>query len=122
MKAKARVSGMFGGSLVAGTGVSSGGRPRGRFLVECYGADGRLKWREDFHNLITEEAEDDLLSVHLAGGTQTTTWFVGLKNTGAPAAGDTMASHVSWTENVTYSDATRRTWTPGAVAAGSVDN
>jgi hypothetical protein len=37
-------------------------------------------------------------------------------------AGDTMASHAPWVTNTNYSNANRPTWTPGAVAAGSVDN
>jgi len=37
-------------------------------------------------------------------------------------AADTMASHAGWAENAAYSDATRRGYVPGAVAAGSVDN
>jgi hypothetical protein len=49
-------------------------------------------------------------------------WFVGLKNTGTPVAGDTMASHASWTENTTYSETARPALVPGAVASGSVDN
>lgn len=49
-------------------------------------------------------------------------WFVGLKGTGAAAAGDTMASHAGWAEVTPYSNATRPVLTLGAVAAGSVDN
>lgn len=36
--------------------------------------------------------------------------------------GDTMASHTSWSETSTYSQANRVAWTPGAISAGSVDN
>lgn len=37
-------------------------------------------------------------------------------------AADTMASHASFAESSSYSNATRPAWTPGTVSAGSVDN
>lgn len=80
----------------------------GRFTVECYGADGRLKWRDSFHNLVTNVGLQYLLDAGLLGGAQVSTWYVGLTD-GTPtvAAGDTMASHAGWTEVTAYSEATR---------------
>lgn len=37
-------------------------------------------------------------------------------------AADTMGSHSPWNESTAYSNSVRPTWTPGSVAAGSVDN
>ena len=92
------------------------------YRVECYSSTGILKWVEEFPNLVTTEGKNTLLDYTLKTGQASPVWYVGLKNTGSAAAADTMASHALWTENTTYSDATRRTFTPGAISAGSVDN
>ena len=94
----------------------------GRFRVECVGADGKLKWVEEFDNLVVNVGLDDALDKYFKGSAYTATHYVGLKGTGAAAAGDTMASHAGWAEITPYSDATRPAFTPGAVAAQSVDN
>lgn len=82
-----------------------------------------LKFSENPANLVVNEGLDHILSSTLAGGTQITSWFVGLTdNSPTPAAGDTMASHAGWTEFDEYSQATRVAWTAGAVSGQSVDN
>lgn len=96
--------------------------PHTRYRVECFDSSGNLKWVEEFDNLVTTEGKNTLLDYTLKTGAASPTWYVGLKNTGAAAAGDVMNSHAGWTENVTYSDGTRRTFTPGTISAGSVDN
>jgi hypothetical protein len=84
--------------------------------------DGKQIDEWEFENIVVTEGLNTYLDYTLKTGQAGPVWYVGLKNTGTPVAGDTMASHGSWTENVTYSDANRRTWTPGTVATGSVDN
>lgn len=96
---------------------------RGDWVVECRGRDGNLKWREVIHNLVVDEGLDYLLDAGLAGGSQTTTWYLGLTEASpSPAAGDDMSSHAGWVENENYDEATRQTWTPGSVSSQSVDN
>jgi hypothetical protein len=75
--------------------------PRARFDVECYGADGVLKWRDCRYNLVTTAGKNDLLDKYLAGSSYTAAWFCGLISSvsfSAIAAGDTMSSHAGWTE------------------------
>ena len=93
------------------------------FEIECFAPDGTLKWKESFENLVPNVMLDDILNVVFKGGTATTTWYVGITN-GTPsfAAGDTMASHVGWTENQNYTEANRVTLTLGTVSGQSVDN
>lgn len=82
----------------------------GVFNVKCYGADGKLKWEEENHNLVVNEGLQYMVASALDGFTPITTWYIGLYGAGAsnaPAAGDTMASHAGWTEVVPYSQATR---------------
>lgn len=75
--------------------------------------------------IVTTVGKNDLLTQYFKGSAYTAAWFVGLVDGGsAPtyAAGDTMASHAGWTENVSYSNANRVTWTGGSASAGSIDN
>lgn len=91
------------------------------FKVECVRA-GKLIWTEEFDNLVVTEGRNKYLDATLKTGLASPAWYVGLKNSGTIVAGDTMASHSGWTENVTYSNATRPAWTPGTISGGSVDN
>ena len=90
--------------------------------VVCLDSDGNEKWREINKNLVTTEGLNHVLSSTLDGGTQITTWYVGLKGTGSAAAGDTMSSHSGWSEVTDYSQSVRQTLTLGTAAAGSIDN
>ena len=96
------------------------------YHVECFGPDGQLKWEDTYHNLVTTAGLNKYLDATLKTGLAAPLWYVGLIT--GPGAGntyvlvDTMASHAGWAEDVTYSNATRPQWTPGVVAAGSVDN
>jgi hypothetical protein len=84
--------------------------------------DGKVIDSWDIENLVTTEGLNTYIDYTLKTGQATPLWYVGLKNTGTPVAGDTMASHGSWTENVTYSEGTRPAFTPGTVSGGSVSN
>lgn len=97
----------------------------GWFDVICYNADDTEAWRCSFPNGTTTGGMTDRLNVAFNGGTQKTSWFLGLiDNSGfsALATGDTMASHAGWTENVSYTSGTRPQWTPLTVAGSSVVN
>lgn len=119
----ASVGADFGASLEIGACAPIGGvRMSSRYLVECFDADGKLKWVEDVSNLVTNVGLNDLLDKYLKGSTYTAAHYVGLKGTGTALAADTMASHGSWSEDVNYSNATRPALTLGSVASQSVDN
>jgi hypothetical protein len=93
-----------------------------RYKVECFGRDGKLKWREEFDNLVVTAGRNKYLDATLKTGLTTPAWYVGLKGAGTIAAADTMASHAGWTESAAYSQSTRPVWTAGTIASGSVDN
>lgn len=84
---------------------------------------GKLLWRDGFDNIITNAGLDHILDIVLSGGTQITTWYIGLTD-GTPtvAAGDTMSSHAGWAEVTAYDEAVRQTWSDGGVSSQSVDN
>jgi hypothetical protein len=77
----------------------------GRFSIECYDKDGKLKWTESNHNLVVNVGLQYMAGVALTSTTQITTWYVGLYGAGAsntPAATDTLAIHAGWTEVTPY--------------------
>jgi len=93
--------------------------------VELRDKDGRLKWAEDFDNLVTTEGLNTLLDATFKTGIAEPAWFVGLVDGAedpAYAAADVMASHVGWVENVLYDEQVRQNFTPGTIAGGEVDN
>lgn len=82
----------------------------------------RVMWTEDIQNLTVTAGLNKLLDATLKTGLTTPLWYIGLKLSGTIAATDTMASHAGWAETTPYSDATRPAFTPGTIAAGSVNN
>ena len=87
----------------------------GVFTVECVDVDGKVKWSEAFHNLVVNTGLQYINSQVFSAVTYTATWYMGLINTGATYdAGDTMASHGTWTENVGYVQSARPTMTFGS--------
>jgi hypothetical protein len=92
--------------------------PHFRYVIECVGEDGELRWREEFENLITTVGKNDLLEKYFAGSGYTAAWKLGLKGTGSAAAGDTLASHAGWAEVTPYAGS-RPALTWNAAAAGS---
>lgn len=96
------------GGLIARPASSENAHAMGKFTFECYDKDGNLKWAEESQNKVVNVGLQYMAGTALDGTTtRITTWFVGLKNTGTPAASDTYTSHGTWTENTTYSDAAR---------------
>jgi len=92
-----------------------------RWSVTCVDSDGEVKWTEEKDNLITTEGLNHILDTSFHAGTAVTTWYIGLKGSGSPAAADTLASHSTWTEAAGYAG-TRKEWTEGASSAGSMTN
>jgi hypothetical protein len=92
------------------------------YLFECYDKHGHLKWTETVDNLVVNVGLNDVLTQYFKGASYTAAFYVGLKDSGTIAAGDTMASHAGWTEDTNYSNANRPTLTLGSVSGQSVDN
>lgn len=93
----------------------------GVFEVVCYDPNGVEKWREVAHNIVTNEGLNHILDVVLHGTAAVTTWYVGLKNTGSAAAGDTLATHAGWTENANYTG-NRQEYVEAAASSQSTTN
>jgi len=92
--------------MIAGTRPVAKARAGGVYRVECVGADGKVKWVEEAHNLVVNQGLQNMVAAYLDAATQTTVWYLGLitgPGSGTTiAAGDTLASHAGWTEFTNY--------------------
>lgn len=71
--------------------------------------------------MIVNEGLNYILGVTLSDEAQDATHYVGLKGTGAVAAGNTLASHAPWSEVTTYTG-DRKAWTEGGASSQSISN
>lgn len=106
-----------------GAGMAEALGLNGRYRAECYGSDGKLKWADDFDNVVTTVGANLALDTILAGSAFTATVVMGLKGAGTAVIADTQASHASWSEQglanaPTYSG-NRKTPTFSAASAKS---
>ena len=109
-------------SLVASTGANENLTITGAYTVECFDADGNLKWSEAIKNLVVTVGKNSMLDEYFAGTTYSAAWYLGLVD-GASSptynAADTMASHAGWSEFTSYSESTRPAPTWSAASSGS---
>ena len=95
----------------------------GEFDVECVSADGKTLWRERWKNAATTEGRTGMLSDYFAGGSQVSTWYIGIIDNASFTKvddSDTMSSHGGWQESTSYSESTRQQWNKGSPSAGEV--
>lgn len=111
MMEQAKSKDVVSSGLIARPGSEETARAMGKYFFECYDKDGNLKWTAESKNLVVNVGLQYMAGTSLDGSTaRITTWYIGLYGAGAsstPAASDTMSSHAGWTENTTYSNATR---------------
>jgi hypothetical protein len=78
-------------------------------------------WEHETPNLLTNVGRNDMNDKYWRGSAYTQTAVMGLKGTGAPAAGDTQASHAGWLEvggaNAPAYTGARKAVTMGAASA-----
>jgi hypothetical protein len=97
-------------------GLADSAKASGVYHIQCHDKDGNLKWEAESKNLVVNVGLQDMNAKYFTGSAYTAAWYLGLYGAGAsntPAAGDTMSSHAGWTENTTYSNATRPACTFG---------
>ena len=107
---KAKAGDTLGAAVTSSGGTNDKVSAGGVFTVQCFGADGTLKWESVKHNLVVNVGLKDMNDKYFTGATYTAAWYLGLYGASAtnnPAASDTMASHPGWTEVTAYSQATR---------------
>jgi hypothetical protein len=99
-------------------------RLRGRVRFDHYRNGAKIATYE-FNNGIVDVGLNHILECEFNGGTQVSTWYLGLINNSgfsALANADTMASHGGWTETADYDEATRPEWTAGTAASRAITN
>lgn len=97
-------------ALYVAANPTASAKAGGVFHVQCHDAQGNLKWEAKEHNLVVNVGLQDMNTKYFTGSGYTATWYLGLYGAASsnnPAAGDTMASHIGWTEVTAYSQATR---------------
>lgn len=113
---KAKSTDLVSASMVRNVQPTEQVKAGGKFAIQCFDADGKLKWEAESKNLVVNVGLKDMNEKYFTGSTYTATWFIGLYGAASsnnPAAGDTAASHAGWTEVTAYSNATRPTATFG---------
>lgn len=109
--------------LVLGMPAAEVALVHGRYHVECRGADGEVKWVEEFDNIVTTLGKNDFLDKYLKGSSYTQTIVMGLKGVGTAVAGDTQASHAGWSEqglaNAPTYTGNRKAVVMGSASSGS---
>lgn len=107
---KTKATDVVSSGLTCGTKTGEAAQATGKYYVECHDKDGNLKWTAESKNLVVNVGLQYMAGTALTSVAQVTTWYLGLYGAGAsntPAASDTMSSHAGWSENITYSNATR---------------
>jgi len=100
----------------------------GKFVYECYDKDGKLKWREESHNVVTDQGIIYLLTEVFGTQAKVNNWFIGLytalvglpKNlTGADIGGANLTEFTSYSGNRKLYSGIRSggTWTNASTPA-----
>lgn len=77
----------------------------GKWQIDCRDENGKLKWTDNFKNLVVNEGLQKFLDDTLLSGTPITTWYIGLTgSTPTIDPVDTLASHAGWAEFTEYAD------------------
>lgn len=94
------------------------------YQVEYFDTSGHIAWADTYSGTVVTAGLNTLLDYTLKTGNAAPAWYVGLidGSSATVSAADTMASHAGWTENTSITNSTRPAFTPGTIAAGSVDN
>lgn len=111
---KTKARDVVSSGLIAAPQSGEQAKATGKFTVQCLDKDGNLKWELESKNLVVNVGLQYMAGAALTGTSPITTWYIGLYGAGAsnaPAAGNTMASHGTWTEETGYSNANRPTAT-----------
>ena len=107
---KAKSADAVGAALERLFGSTENASAGGVYHIECRDKDGNLKWTAESHNLVVNVGLQDMNDKYFTGVSYNATWYIGLYGAAAsnnPAASDTAALHVGWTEVTPYSNATR---------------
>jgi hypothetical protein len=89
---------------------------------ECRSKDGKLKWEDEIHNVVTDEGFTKLLDVMFHGGTQITTWYILLYETNTTPTTSTTYATPIFTETSSYDEANRVEYNEAAATGNAITN
>ena len=116
---KAQSTDVVSSAMVCNGGADAKVRGGGVFRAECRDKDGNLKWVAESSNLVVNQGLQNMNTQYFKGVTYSASFFLGLITGPAAsttfAAGDTLATHLGWTEFTDYSG-TRKTMTFGTAS------
>lgn len=111
MQHKAKSTDNVASSVAQFKGFNESARGGGTFYFQCFDKDGNLKWEDSAKNLVVNVGLQDMNEKYFKGAAYTAAWYIGLATgpggSNTYAAGDTLASHVGWTEDTTYAGGDR---------------
>ena len=129
---KANAQAAAGVSLARDAGMAEQAQAEGFYIFECYGADGKLKWRDHIENTVVTEGKNAALTHFLKGSSYTAAQVLGLiESTGysAISATNTAANITAagggsptngWNEAQSSTLAARGTPSFGTASAGAL--
>lgn len=94
----------------------------GYWNVVCKDKNGKIKWTEHVHNLVTNEGLNHILDVVLHGATQITTWYVVPFNTNTTILATHTYASPGFTESSNYDESTRQEYDEAAASSQSITN
>jgi hypothetical protein len=116
---KAQSTDVVSSAMVCNGGADAKVRGGGVFRAECIDKDGNLKWVAESSNLVVNQGLQDMNTQYFKGVSYSASFFLGLITGPASsttfAAGDTLATHLGWTEFTDYSG-TRKAMTFGTAS------
>jgi len=94
----------------------------GRFILECYDPEGKLKWVNISKNGITTQGLNHILNTEFNLGSVVSTWYCGLVSTNTAFVSTMTYAAPTFTESSNYSEANRPTYTEASSAAALITN
>ncbi len=98
---------------------------KGRFYIEHFDVNGKLKGKYEVPNGIVDVGMNHILDTQFHNTAAVSTWYIGLVDNAAFSAfanADTMAAHAGWAESIAYTEANRIEWAEDAAAARAITN
>jgi hypothetical protein len=84
--------------------------------------NGKLLYRDEIHNLVTNQGQNHMLDVVLHGTTPITTWYLVMSETNTTPALTMTYATPAFTETQAYAEATRPAYVEAASSSQSVTN
>lgn len=106
-KDSAKSSEVISASVTQGSELRNTASAGGVYTVQCFDANGNLKWEEQMPNLVVNEGLQNMNTQYFKGSAYTAAFYLGLVT--GPGSGttfsanDTLALHGGWTEFTNYS-------------------